>query len=120
MTWRLKSQALWLLCGDENTKFFQAYSKGRNITNTIWGISNNLGDRVTSFDGLANVGVQHFGNLFKERSGANIVEVVQLAQFFPCLVEPVDNRMLMAKVQQKVLLEVLHSFQKDKSLSPNG
>ena len=34
-SWRLKSRAIWLICGDENTKFFQAYSKGRKNKNTI-------------------------------------------------------------------------------------
>jgi hypothetical protein len=36
--WRQKSRALWLHSGDENTKFFQAYAKGRKMSNTIWGI----------------------------------------------------------------------------------
>jgi hypothetical protein len=29
--------------GDENTKFFQAYSKGRKLTNMIWSMKNNQG-----------------------------------------------------------------------------
>ena len=33
--WRLKSRALWLKVGDENTKFVQAYAKGRRMGNTI-------------------------------------------------------------------------------------
>lgn len=33
--WRLKSRAIWLNCGDENTKFFQAYARGQNMTNII-------------------------------------------------------------------------------------
>ena len=93
-TWRLKIQSLWMLYGYENTKKFQAYAKGRKITNTIWWLLNLQGERVTYFDGMANVGVQHFGNLFKERSGTNIAEVVQIAQFFPTLMELVDNQIL--------------------------
>lgn len=34
-TWRLKSTAIWLACGDDNTKKFHAYAKGRRVVNTI-------------------------------------------------------------------------------------
>jgi hypothetical protein len=33
--WRLKSWALWLQSGDENTKLFQAYEKRKKMENTI-------------------------------------------------------------------------------------
>ena len=36
--WRLKSRAIWLECGDENTKFFHAYARGRKVENTIWSL----------------------------------------------------------------------------------
>ena len=35
-SWRLKSRAIWLESGDENTNFFQAFAKGRRSVNTIW------------------------------------------------------------------------------------
>ena len=37
-TWRLKSRATWLDCGDDNTKFFHAYARGRKATNTVWSL----------------------------------------------------------------------------------
>ena len=48
------------------------------------------------------------------------MEVVQLAQNFPRFMEPVENRMLMVEVQEKELLEVIHSFQKDKIPGPDS
>jgi len=33
--WRLKSRAIWLEKGDENTNFFLSYEKGRKLSNTI-------------------------------------------------------------------------------------
>jgi hypothetical protein len=53
-TWRLKSRALWLESGDENTKFFQAYAKGRKTANTIWSLQDQSQREITSFEGLAH------------------------------------------------------------------
>jgi hypothetical protein len=62
--WRLKIRALWLHSGDENTKFFQAYAKGRKLANTIWGLKDPSGQQLTSFKDLAQLGSQHFQTLF--------------------------------------------------------
>jgi len=65
-SWRLKSRALWVKSGDDNTKFFHAYAKGRKSLNTIWKLSNPEGEEVNSFEGMAIEGVRHFRELFKE------------------------------------------------------
>jgi hypothetical protein len=119
-TWRLKSRAIWLESGDENTKFFQAYAKGRKNVNTIWHLKDQDKNLETSFEGMSTQGKNYFQNLFKADSQATIEEVVKVAQYFPRFVEEEENHYLMEEVTEKELLEVLHSFQKDKSPGPDG
>lgn len=64
-TWHLQNRAIWLSCGDENTKFFQAFAQGRRMANTIWQLKNQADDAINSFEALANLGVENFRNLFK-------------------------------------------------------
>jgi len=35
-TWRLRSIVIWLLEGDDNTKFYHKFVNGRKAINTIW------------------------------------------------------------------------------------
>jgi len=39
-SWRLRSKAIWLIEGDNNTKFFHKFSNGRKAINTIWELHN--------------------------------------------------------------------------------
>jgi hypothetical protein len=66
--WRLKSRVIWMEKGNENTKFFQAYSKGRKLTNTIWSMKNSQGREVSTFEELAKLGENHFSSLFKSNN----------------------------------------------------
>ena len=45
-TWRLKSRSFWLKAGDENTRIFQQFSRGRRAYNTIWALETFKGDRA--------------------------------------------------------------------------
>jgi hypothetical protein len=63
---------LWLSCGDENTKFFQAFAKGRKMANTIWCLRDRAGEEVSSFKGLTKLGIEHFSELFKVQEGSTI------------------------------------------------
>jgi len=63
--WRLKSRAVWLESGDDNTKFFHTYARGRKVANTIWSLQDEEGSSYVSFDEKARCGVTHFQQLFK-------------------------------------------------------
>jgi hypothetical protein len=64
--------------------------------------------------------VEYFTNIFKAQCETSIAEILQISQLFPSFVEQEDNKDLMAEVSKGELLEVVHSFQKDKSLGPDG
>ena len=119
-TWRPKSKDTWLECGDDNTKKFHAYARGRKVENTIWSLQDEEGTSHVSFEEKARCGVNHFQHLFKAPLQATIEEVVILAQMFPHFVDEAGNRDLMKEVSEEELKEVMGSFQKDKSLGPYG
>ena len=119
-TWRLKSRATWLECGDNNTKFLHAYARGRKASNTIWSLLDDHGSLHDTFEGMASTGVEHFKSLFKALAQVSIAEVIRTAQLFPRFVEEDDNLSLMEEVTKGELKEVLQSFQKDKSPGPDG
>jgi hypothetical protein len=118
--WRQKICVIWLESGDENTKLFQAYAKGRKPSNTIWSLSDPTGRTVSTFEYLSHLGKCHFQNLFKKDDRENIADIVWLSLFFPRFVDDEANIMLMEEVLENELKEVLHSFQKNKSLGPYG
>lgn len=66
-SWWLKKKALWISCGDENTKFFQDFTRGRKLKNMIWELHNNDEETMSTFEGLSNLGVGHFKNIFKSQ-----------------------------------------------------
>ena len=68
---------------DDNTKFFQAFVKGRKQQNTIWELKNARNEWVSSFEDLAKISKSFFETLFKAEQHAMIVEVIKISQFFP-------------------------------------
>jgi hypothetical protein len=74
--WRLKSNAIWMKSGDENTKKIQAYAKGRKFSNTIWHLKDQYGTHEHTFEGMSRIGKKYFQELFKAENKATIEEVI--------------------------------------------
>eukprot|EP00253_Pinus_taeda_P008879 PITA_08879 len=85
--WRIKSRAIWLKAGDENTRFFHNFAKGRKSANTIWRLKDEEGREVSSFPKLSGLGKRHFQNIFADQGEATIAEVFRTVQSFPRFVE---------------------------------
>jgi len=89
------------------------------MENTIWSLKDTCGRSVQYFEGMAQVGIKHFQNIFKADGGVTIDAIVHIALYFPRFVEERDNRALMEEVTKEEVKEVLHRFQKYKSLEPD-
>ena len=73
---RLNSRAIWMECGDDNTKFFQAFANGRKQQKTIWELKKENNETTNTFEDLEKTGKKYFENIFKEDQQATISEVI--------------------------------------------
>eukprot|EP00253_Pinus_taeda_P008490 PITA_08490 len=117
---RLRSRATWLKAGDENTKFFQNYAKGRKVSNTIWNIPMPEGGLANTFNKLSQLGTNHFRTIYKAPPGTNLAEIINLANHFPRFVNEEEAEELIAPVTMEELESTIKWFKKDKSPGPDG
>lgn len=106
--------------GDENTKKFQQFAKGRKAINTIWELKCHIGREAKSFSQLADLGVRHFSNIYKDPRGTNITEILRVAEAMPRFVEEEEEESLIQPVTLGELEAAMKGFSKDKSLGPDG
>eukprot|EP00253_Pinus_taeda_P006972 PITA_06972 len=118
--WRLKSRAIWLKSGDENTSFFHNYAKGRKFTNTIWSLKDEEGRAVKYFSDLSGLGQRHFQSLFSDSGEATIGEVMRTAQCFLSFFEEDEAEELTIPVTKDEVESAMKNMGKDKSPSPDG
>ena len=65
-SWRLKSRALWLEKGGENTKFFHQYENHRKNVNTISKMQGSYGNMINNFKDSTSARATHFNGILKE------------------------------------------------------
>lgn len=119
-TWRLKSRAIWLLAGDDNTKFFHNYAKGRKVSNTIWNLPLPDGGMVDTFNKLSLLGTSHFQNLYKTPPGSNLADIIQVDGHFPRFVDEDMADDINSPVTTVELEGTLKWLKKDKSPGSYG
>lgn len=80
--WRLKSRVIWLKECDNNTKFFHKYASYRKNLNSIQEIKDQNGQKVSSFEEIAEAREGFFSSLFKEPEGCPIAEILKVIDLF--------------------------------------
>jgi len=70
--WRMKSRALWIKAGDNNTKFFHAFANQRRINNSIWELNDGSGNRISAQSDLEKAANSHFQRMFQDPGNCDI------------------------------------------------
>jgi hypothetical protein len=59
-SWRLRSRAIWLSSGDNNTKFFHNFANFNRARKHIWEITDNEGSKFTEPVAIKKAAFEHF------------------------------------------------------------
>jgi len=62
--WRQRAKTHWYKDGDRNTKYFHASATARKKVNHILTLEDEVGNKVTSEQGLRDVAQNYFVNIF--------------------------------------------------------
>ena len=74
--WHQRSKVQWLGLGDPNMKYFHTKASNRRRRNTINSIRDENGNWHESIDGIAEVAVSYFKNLYSTSYPTRILEVL--------------------------------------------
>ena len=69
---RLQSRMIWASLGDANTKLFHSMASARKNQNAIWGLEDEAGIMVEHDQGLKDLGVRHFKQIFCDDNKTSI------------------------------------------------
>eukprot|EP00253_Pinus_taeda_P033090 PITA_33090 len=118
-SWRLRSRAIWLIEGDDNTKLYHKFANGRKAINTIWELRDEQNQIITSQRNLARLATDHFKGIYRAPREANILEIMRVVEKFPRFVLQEDSDELTKEVTMKELEATIKWFKKDRSPGPD-
>jgi hypothetical protein len=79
--WRQRSRAIWLLSGDQNTKFFHNFASYRRNSKFVWELQDDEGQVHSGQENLKKVAYKHFKDFYKDPMGPSIREKVKVVAF---------------------------------------
>ena len=115
MTWQLKSQAIQISQGDNNTYFFHKYANFRRNLNYIWDMEDGKGNLVHSLKDFEKLAYNHFFNQFRDNRNNDNVYQIKVIRNYPAFFSIEDGLKIGEPVTIKEIEGVLKQFAKYKS-----
>ena len=115
--WKQRSRELWLHEGDKNTRYFHSRATHRYRRNKIEELENHLGERCVDENGIANILVDFYQNLFTSSSPNRIEEALEAT---PRVVTEEMNHELVAPFGRDEVVIALNQMDPLKSPGPDG
>lgn len=114
--WRQRAKQLWLQSGDKNTKYFHSSANARRRSNIIHKLQDESGNWLEWENGLDNLIVSHFQNLFTSHQ-------TQKEEVIDCIKATItehQNTMLLLPVTKEEVKSALFQMHPDKAPGPDG
>jgi hypothetical protein len=119
-TWRLKSRAIWIAKGDKNTKFFYKYSSQRRCQNTIWDITDDERNLISSEIEIKETDYKHFKDQYSAIDSEDTSIQINVLNEVPRFSNDVDNEEIGKFVTIEEVKEIVYKMPKEKSPGLNG
>ncbi|XP_065622526.1 uncharacterized protein LOC136064552 [Quercus suber] len=114
--WHQRSKVQWLGLGDLNTKYFHTRGSDRRRRNTINSIMDENGNWHDSIDGIAEVAMSYFKNMFSTSYPTRISEVLDA---IPTRVTEEMNQLLIQEFTREEVKAALKQMHPTKTPGPN-
>jgi hypothetical protein len=118
--WRQKSRAIWIKCGDRNTKYFHHFSSFRRNHKHIWELKTDTTNIITGQDKLIPTAFHFFKNSYSDQGLTNITDQASITGLFPRLISEREADLLNVACTKEEIWKVLNTFKRDKSPGPDG
>jgi hypothetical protein len=96
--WCLRSRALWLSCGDKNTKYFHKYASSNRVKKHIWKIHNGHGNLVTDQNSIKEAVVTFFKDFYKAPTEQVLPDQCKLLDYNPQMINEEEANTLIQRL----------------------
>ncbi|KAL8125618.1 hypothetical protein AgCh_013045 [Apium graveolens] len=114
--WRQRAKSFWLTEGDTELKFFHSATTKRKKKNHINHLINEDGDQITEREGMKEMVVDYFRNVFARDNGSEEQEVLNERR----VITDAHNAKLTADIKIEELFEAIRQMHPNKSAGPDG